>query len=502
MNEQKSKRLKNWQGWLIFALIVVIVFLLGLLASSVIERRAEVQSIFANKKVEIAPGEAKNEIYGLNYPREYNTWTETADTTYHSRYNGSAAADVLAERPEMVILWAGYAFSREYNTPRGHMHAIEDVRGILRTGTPGIADGEDLQPATCWTCKGPDVPRMMQQVGVTEFYSRRWSDWGSEIVNPIGCADCHDAETMDLRISRPALVEALDRQGIDLSKVTHQEMRSLVCAQCHVEYYFKKDGTNYLTFPWDKGMTFEDVEAYYDEQDFYDYIHPLSKTHIIKAQHPDYELSQHGIHAQRGVSCADCHMPYISEGGVKYSDHHIMSPLAHIDRTCQTCHRESEETLRQNVYDRQEKVLQVRNSLEKELAKAHIQAAFAWEHGATEAQMEPVLKLIRESQFRWDYGVASHGASFHAPQEVMRILSGGLERALKAQVEITRVLAQNGYTDEVPMPDISTKEKAQEYIGLDMDKIREQKREFKETIIPKWVEEAKAKERLYTASAK
>lgn len=498
MNEQKPKRLKSWQGWLLFGAVLVVVFLLGLLAASVTERRAEIRSIYANKKIDIEPGEAKSEVYGINYPREYDTWRETADTTFESRHNGSKAVDVLAERPEMVVLWAGYAFSRDYSTPRGHMHAIEDVTNTLRTGTPGLPDGEDLQPATCWTCKGPDVPRMMQQVGLQEFYQKRWSDWGSEIVNPIGCADCHDTETMELHISRPALVEAMERRGIDITKASHQEMRSLVCAQCHVEYYFKKDG-NYLTFPWDKGMTFEEVEAYYDEQDYYDYIHPLSKAHILKAQHPDYELAQHGIHAQRGVSCADCHMPYISEGGVKFSDHHIMSPLAHIDRTCQTCHRESEEELLKNVYDRQEKALEVRNSLERELSRAHIEAAFAWEKGATESQMAPVLKLIRESQFRWDYGVASHGASFHAPQEVTRILSGGLERALQARVKLAQVLAQNGFTGEVPMPDISTKEKAQKYIGLDMNKLREKKEEFKKTIVPKWIEEAKAKGNIYTA---
>ena len=130
------------------------------------------------------------------------------------------------------------------------------------------------------------------------------------------------------------------------------KMRSLVCAQCHVEYYFKGDG-KYLTFPWDKGFTMEDAERYYDEADYYDYIHTLSRTPILKAQHPDFEIAQQGIHAQRGVSCADCHMPYKSEGGVKFSDHHITSPLANIDRTCQTCHRESEEVLRQNVYDPQ-----------------------------------------------------------------------------------------------------------------------------------------------------
>ncbi|WP_329905088.1 ammonia-forming cytochrome c nitrite reductase [Porphyromonas pogonae] len=496
MNEKKS--LKTWQGWLLFGVSMVVVFCLGLLAASVTERRAEIQSVFANKKVNIKPLEARNEVYKSNYPREYETWTQTADTTFQSEFNGSSAKDVLAMRPNMVVLWAGYAFSRDYSTPRGHMHAIEDMRQTLRVGNPGIDGDKDMQPATCWTCKSPDVPRMMQALGVDEFYKNKWSALGSEIVNPIGCADCHDPETMDLHISRPALIEAFQRRGIDITKATHQEMRSLVCAQCHVEYYFKGDG-KYLTFPWDKGMTMEDAEKYYDESDYYDYIHALSKTPILKAQHPDFEIAQQGIHAQRGVSCADCHMPYMNQGGVKFSDHHIMSPLANIDRTCQTCHRESEETLRQNVYDRQHKANEIRNKLENELAKAHIEAKFAWDKGAGEAEMKPVLKYIRQSQWRWDYAVASHGASFHAPQEVSRIMGDGLERAMQARLEIAKILARHGYTQDVPIPDISTKDKAQKYIGLDMQKLHEKKEKFMKTVVPKWVEEAKKKGTLMAA---
>lgn len=91
-----------------------------------------------------------------------------------------------------------------------------------------------------------------------------------------------------------------------------------------------------------------------------------------------------GIHAQRGVSCADCHMPYKSEGGMKFSDHHIQSPLAMIDRTCQVCHRESEETLRNNVYDRQRKANEIRGRLEQELAKALLRLNL---HGTRVRQM-------------------------------------------------------------------------------------------------------------------
>ena len=94
-----------------------------------------------------------------------------------------------------------------------------------------------------------------------------------------------------------------------------------------------------------------------------------------------------------------------------------------IDRTCQVCHRESEETLRNNVYERQRKANEIRNRLEQELAKAHIEAKFAWDKGATETQMKDVLALIRQAQWRWDFGVASHGGSFHAPQEIQRLSS-------------------------------------------------------------------------------
>lgn len=492
---KEKRKLKRWQGWALFVATMVVVFCLGLLASSIMQRRAEVASIFANKKVEIAPQEARNAIFQSNYPKEYETWLQTADTSFSSEFNGNKPADVLAQRPEMVIFWAGYAFSKDYSAPRGHYYAIQDMLHTLRTGSPGVDGMDDIQPATCWTCKSPDVPRMMQALGVEAFYNQKWSAMGSEIVNPIGCADCHDTETMDLRISRPALIEAFGRMGKDITKATHQEMRSLVCAQCHVEYYFRKEN-KYLTFPWDKGTSMEDVEKYYDEMDYYDYIHAISKTPILKAQHPDFEIAQLGIHAQRGVACADCHMPYMNQGGMKFSDHHIQSPLNYIDRTCQVCHRESEEVLRKNVYDRQRMANEIRNKLEKELAAAHIEAKFAWDKGATEATMKPVLRYIRQAQWRWDYGVASHGASFHAPQEVTRILSNGLERALQARLAISKVLANLGFTGDVPMPDISTKEKAQRYIGLNPEELQANKKKFLDVVVPKWIEQAKQKQRI------
>lgn len=506
-----AKQLKRWQGWLIFGGSLVLVFVLGLVCSSLLERRAEVASIYNNRSVPMADSiVAETEKFQRDFPLEYETWAQTEDTTFQSEFNGSSVKDALAQHPDMVVLWAGYAFSWDYNTPRGHRHCNEDQLEILRTGAPGITPGKEPQPATCWTCKGSDVPRVMAAVGAKNFYSETYSHWGSEMMHSIGCSDCHDPRTMELRVVRPALHEAWAKHqlgngaewpegvGTSVKKASHQEMRSLVCAQCHTEYYFSKnpDEKNYLKFPQDKGMTCEAAEAYYDSIGFYDYINPLSKTPILKAQHPGYEMFKQGIHGQRGLSCADCHMPYMQKGGLKFTDHHIMSPLAHIDRSCQTCHRQDAETLRKNVYERQRKVQEVRAKAERELALAHLEAKFAFDKGATDEEMKPVQQLIRKGQWRWDYAVASHGAAFHAPQEAMRLLSNAATYGADARILITRILAKHGFTGDIPVPDVSTKAKAQHYLetvipGLNFKQKRADKQKFIQTILPKWVAEGK-----------
>jgi nitrite reductase (cytochrome c-552) len=454
---------------------------------------AEKAILLNNLKVEITGIESRNEIWGENYPRQYNTWKKTAKMDFRSKHLGNTFEDALAAHPKMIVLWAGYLFSQDYMAPRGHMYAIEDVRASLRIGSPD-ENTKDIQTAACWTCKSPDVPRMMHEMGIENFYKAPLSTTGDQGVNPIGCADCHDPQTMNLVITRPALIEAFERQGRDIKKATPQEMRSLVCAQCHVEYYFK-GADRYITFPWDKGFTVEDMEKYYDEINFSDWTHALSRAPMIKAQHPDYELFLFGPHGQRGLSCADCHMPYTSEGGIKYSNHQVMSPLKNISSTCQVCHRDSEEALRNYVYEYQDKALEIRNRIETELSKAHIMAKAAWDKGASQAEMAPVLKLLRQAQWRWDYAAASHGGSFHAPVETQRILAHSLDKTLLAQLELQKVLFARGIKD-VPMPDISTKEKAQAYIGLDMKTIRDKKAKWMKNVPPQWIQSAKEKGRL------
>jgi nitrite reductase (cytochrome c-552) len=472
---------KPWLGWVIFIGTVVVVFFVGLFGASVMERRGEAQLAFQMVKP-INDWEPRNEVWGEDFPREYETYSATIDTSFASRHGGSAKIDYLEKYPNLVILWAGYAFSRDYNQGRGHYHAVEDIRNTLRTGVP--------QPGTCWSCKSTDVPRVMNKMGDSAFYRDKWMHLGPEIVNNIGCQDCHDPKTMNLRVTRPALVQAFQRIGRDINKATHQEMRSLVCAQCHVEYYFKGKDDKYLTFPWDDGFSADDMEKYYDKIEHVDFVHALSRTPILKAQHPDYEVFMTGIHAQRGVSCADCHMPYRSQGGVKFTDHKIQSPLNNLANSCQVCHRESEETLRLNVYERQDKTEQMRGLAENAIVKAHIEAKAAWDAGATEEEMKPILTLIRHAQWRWDWVAASNALGFHSPVESARVLTTSVDKAGEARLLLARVLAKHGVQQPVPMPDISTKAKAQAYIGLDMPKFKAEKEQFKTTVLPEWDKQA------------
>jgi nitrite reductase (cytochrome c-552) len=467
---------KPWLNWVLFFATVIIVFLLGLLASSIVERRSEAQLYFQMVSP-IPEWEPDNAVWGENFPRQYESYMKTADTTFRSKYAGSVMIDYLEQYPELVVMWAGYPFSRDYNQGRGHYYAVTDVRNTLRTTGP--------MPATCWTCKSTDVPRLMNEMGVAEYYAGTLMDLGHEVQNHIGCQDCHDPNTMNLRITRPALAEAFARQGIDIEKATHQEMRSLVCAQCHVEYYFGKN--NYLIFPWDKGYSADEMEAYKDSVQHTDWVHSLSRAPMIKAQHPDYELYKTGIHAQRGVSCADCHMPYKREGGIKFTYHHITSPLQNIESTCQVCHRESEATLIANVYERQDKISELRRIVEVNLARLHVEAKHAWDAGATEEEMKDVLQLIRHAQWRWDWVAAANGYGIHSPNEALRVLGTSIQKSQEARIILATIFAKYGKDYPIEMPDISTKAKAQEFIGLDMDQQRRMKKDFKENVLPGWL---------------
>jgi nitrite reductase (cytochrome c-552) len=261
--------------------------------------------------------ESRSSEWGKYYQRQYDSYRQTRKS--------DKITDMLVDYPALVVMWAGYGFSKDYNAPRGHFYILEDNINTLRTGGP--VDGKTgPMPTACWTCKSPDVPRLIDKMGELDYFTGKWARHGSEISNPIGCADCHDNETMRLTITRDFLNRGLDAEGsLKAADATHQDLRSLVCAQCHSEYYFKKTKwkdkngeektAGVVTFPWDNGFSAEAMEKYYDDRGFVDWTNKVSKTPMLKAQHPGYEMYKTGVHGLNDVACADCHMPYVREGG-------------------------------------------------------------------------------------------------------------------------------------------------------------------------------------------
>jgi nitrite reductase (cytochrome c-552) len=244
---------------------------MAFMANSIASKQAERDQLNTSPVVKAEGVESKNEEWAKYFPRQYDSWKQTK--------KNDKIDDMIEKKPQLAILWAGYGFAKDYNAPRGHFYAVQSNINSLRTGAP-VGPVTGPMPTACWTCKSPDVPRVMDEEGENEYFTGKWARLGDQIVNPIGCADCHDSKTANLHISRPYLKRGLEASGVKLDEITHQDMRSLVCAQCHSEYYFKS--TEYtdaegkdqvakvVTFPWAEGLSAESMETYYDGYGFSD----------------------------------------------------------------------------------------------------------------------------------------------------------------------------------------------------------------------------------------
>ncbi len=472
---------------------IIAIAAMALLATNVNEREAE-RVALAQTPVISDEDQYKSKSWERYYPRQYSSWLKTRES--------GEIVDLLAKYPQLPIIWAGFGFAKDYNLARGHYFAMQSNTNTLRTGAP-VDEKTGPMPTACWTCKSSDVGKIIARDGALEYFTGKWAKYGSEMKNSIGCATCHDNETAELRINLPYVNEALVEAGLPtFEDSTHQKKRSLVCATCHSEYYFKKvpwtdaEGTDKVAvtvkFPWKYGLTGQGMQKYYDKINFSDFTNKISGTPILKAQHPDYEIYLTGIHAKRGVSCADCHMPYTQEGAVKFSDHQIQNPLNTMDRSCMPCHRESEKELASIVKTMYDRKTQLHIIAMDNLAKAHLETAKAMELGATDEELKDIRQSIRSGQWYWDYSVASHGAFIHAPGEALRYIALGNDYAMQARVKLVGVLAKHGVLN-YSAPDFSDKELSQQIVGLDFDKMVAQKLEFKRTLEQEWIKQAEAK---------
>jgi nitrite reductase (cytochrome c-552) len=371
--------------------------------------------------------EPDSSIWGENFPNQYSSLLKTETNNTQTAFGGSNPYSKLEQDPRLLELFAGYSFSKDYNEERGHLNSLTDVRATKRIN--------DKTPGTCYSCKSANNPGLWEEMGMAEYDKTSFSVLGQEINEPIGCANCHEAETMKLIVTNPALEEALQAQGKDWRTFTRQEMRTVVCANCHVEYYFAGEG-KYLTFPWDNGTKIEDIAKYYQDIDFKDWDHPNSGAPMIKMQHPEFEFfTADSTHYKAGVACADCHMPYTRDGAAKFSTHDVHSPLLNAEAACGQCHTDVE-YVTGRVATIQGQVRAAMDATEDAIvaAIAAIEKAAAVS-GVDEALLTEARSLHREAQLRWDFIAAENSMGFHNPEEALRILGNATDLARQAQLK-------------------------------------------------------------------
>ncbi len=401
------------------------------------------------------------EVWGKNFPLQHDDYKRTVDQV-RTRFGGSEAVprtpsnvdprsvvaqSRLEEDPRLKTLWAGYAFATDFREERGHAYMLDDQTFTERQTVA-------KQPGTCMHCHASvylpykrlgngDLIKGFEKMNQMSYTEAR-----KLVEHPVACIDCHDPASMQLRVTRPAFMEGIRAlkasQGIknyDVNTMaTRQEMRAYVCGQCHVEYYFKGPEKR-LVYPWHKGLQIDSIMAYYDEVKQKDWVHAETGAPALKAQHPEFEMWNQGIHARSGVACADCHMPYKRVGGFKISDHHVRSPLLNINRACQTCHKWSEDELKARVETIQERTFRMRNLAMDAIVALIGDIRSARERGVDSTRLATAQNYQRKAQFYLDFVEAENSTGFHAPQEAARILGESINFTRLGQVALRDALA-------------------------------------------------------------
>ena len=426
----------------------------GVLIISITARQQEAR-IPTVRTVELTDATVDPAIWGKNFPFEYAGYKKTVDMV-RTKFGGSealprkptdtdpratVAISKIEEDPRLKSMWAGYAFAADFREDRGHAYMLDDQTYTDRQRVV-------KQPGTCMQCHASAYAAMMKvgEGDLTKGFERLnampYMEARKLVEHPVSCIDCHEPSTMDLRITRPGFLEGIKAlkaaQGVanyDLSQATRQEMRTYVCAQCHVEYYFKGPEKR-LVFPWSKGLKVDDMLALYDEAGFKDWVHKDTGAGMLKAQHPEFEMWSQGIHARSGVACADCHMPYTRTGGVKVSDHQVRSPLLNINRACQGCHKVSEAELKDRAEAIQTKTFALRNQAMDALMGLIADLKAAKEAGRPDADLAAARYLQRRATFYLDFAEAENSVGFHAPQEALRILGESINFSRQGQIAL------------------------------------------------------------------
>ena len=524
----------------ILVIAVIIGIALVMLATSIGGKKAEELAVSPKSVVELSDDNPTFDFWGKNYPDYLDMYLIVEkEKPKETEFGGNLAYSKLIRYPQLTQLWAGYPFSIDANEERGHFWIQVDQMDTARNNkdflnSHGFA-GFGGQPTACMNCHSGWTPWLLKNTAKGDWVAfnstKYWTmiktvpavngiaENSKEHSGPHGgkrmgvtCADCHNPTDMSLRISRPGLINSLVLRGYEKDpvqgvKADRNEMRTLVCAQCHVEYYFKPTGTKVkvmgesiaqdsskkwwngtqktydefdswrdgnkpteievdgleLIYPWsawEKGKPFriEMFDEHYDKarnleggKAFkFDWSHKITKAPMLKIQHSEYEMYSVSVHAANGVSCADCHMPYIRKGAKKVTQHNITSPLFDVNSSCKTCHNQSEEYLKAQIADIQKSVAFDLRSAE------YATVSLIWDikkirdelgkQGKNDEQINAILKdvleLHRRGQMRGDFVGAENSTGFHNPREASRMLLQAVEMARKGQTELALIAKQ------------------------------------------------------------
>lgn len=461
MNNPSEKRIGITRKVLVFSIFAAAasVFLVMALLVDIFEKKQEGQKLFY-QVVEITDETTDPAEWGKNFPVQYEDFLKSTQMIA-TKHGGSkkvprtptekdprefTSRSKLEKLPNLKRMWAGYAFARDFREARGHAYMLTDQTYTRRQEVP--------QVGACLQCHG-SVYEPMKKLGNGDLFA------GFAKMNkmpfhealplvkdhPVACIDCHEPNSMKLRITRPAFIEGIAAlkasEGIknyDVNTMASvQEMRSYTCAQCHVEYYFKGDEKR-LTFPWAKGLKVENMYEYYQEAGFKDWVHAETKANMLKTQHPEFEMWSQSVHARAGVSCADCHMPYKRVGAVKVSDHHLQSPMLDINRSCQTCHKTSEKELLTRVEISQARHEKLRNEALTALVELIDDIQTAMKSSVPEEKLEIAREAQRKATFYLDFSEAENSAGAHAPQEAARIFAEAIDTIRQGQLALRTIV--------------------------------------------------------------
>jgi nitrite reductase (cytochrome c-552) len=418
--------MKRNTSWILVGVIIVLAIMAVGVLLFLKNQPPQSRAVFP-PVVEVKPMEPDSSIWGQNFPNQWSSLQKTETNSTDTTYGGSSKFSHLERDPRLVVLFTGYPFSKEYNDDRGHMNAVKDVNSIKRVN--------DTTHATCYSCKSSNNPALWSQMGLEAYDATMFSDMKPNIQNSIGCANCHEAGTMRLIVTNPSLENALKEQGKDWKTFSRQEMRTVVCANCHVEYYMVGD-KKVLNFPWKDGTRIDQILKYYNDLEFKDWEYPETGIPMLKAQHPEYEMFTAGsTHYKAGVACADCHMPYVRDGAAKYSSHDVHSPLLNPEQACGQCHTDTDYVVAR-VNEIQNQVNTTLLATEDALIDSlnAIKQATA-NTNADAAKLEEARKLHRDAQFMWDFVAAENSMGFHNPEYILKILADSTNLARQAQMK-------------------------------------------------------------------